>query len=76
MVIGLNRLPPADARDDAIRGTYSIHPLAALDGVVLYVTLDGEAVGSWFGATEELAAEAFARHLTGVAAHPSGRRSS
>ena len=45
-------------------GTYSIHPLTALDGTVLHVTLNGEAVGSWFGATDELAAEALARHLS------------
>jgi hypothetical protein len=53
-------------------GTYSIHPLAALDGVLLYVTLNGEAVGSWFGATEELAAEALSRYLTGAVSDPSG----
>lgn len=45
-------------------GTYSIHPLTALDGTLLHVTLNGEAVGSWFGATDELAAEALARHLS------------
>ena len=48
-------------------GTYSIHPLTALDGTLLHVTLNGEAVGSWFGATDELAAEALARHLSVVA---------
>jgi hypothetical protein len=50
-------------RDVAPGGSYSIHPLSALDGVMLYVTLNGEAIGSYFGATEEAAAEALAEHL-------------
>ena len=44
-------------------GSYSIHPLSALDGVMIYVTLNGEAVGSYFGADEEAAAAAVAEHL-------------
>lgn len=50
--------------DVAPGGSYSIHPLSALDGVMIYVTLNGEAVGSYFGADEETAAAAFAQHLT------------
>jgi hypothetical protein len=65
MALARSRPPPADVSDRRIGGTYSIHPLSSLDGVLLYVTLNGEAVGSWFGATEELAARAFAGHLTG-----------
>lgn len=48
----------------ATGGTYWIHPLTALDGTLLYVTLNGEAVGSWFDATDELAVQALARHLS------------
>jgi hypothetical protein len=70
MAMARNLPPPTDVSDRGTGGTYSIHPLAALDGVLLYVTLNGEAVGSWFGATEELAAGALARHLTGAASHP------
>ena len=71
MAIARNHPPPADVSHRGTGGTYSIHPLLALDGVLLYVTLNGEAVGSWFGATEELAAEALSRHLTGAALDPS-----
>jgi hypothetical protein len=56
-------------------GTYVIHPLPCLDGVLLYVTLNGEAVGSWFGATDELATQALARHLIGAASHVSEGKS-
>ena len=72
MFIAPDRPPPADLPRQATGGSYSIHPLAALDGILLYVTLSGEAVGSWFGATEELAARAFSGHLTGAASRPSG----
>jgi hypothetical protein len=69
MTIAPNRPPPAGSSCRGTGGTYTIHPLASLDGVLLYVTLNGEAVGSWFGATEELAASAFAGHLTRGASH-------
>jgi hypothetical protein len=72
MGMARNLPPPADVSRRATGGTYSIHPLVALDGVLLYVTLNGEAVGSWFGETEELAAEALSRYLTGAVSHPSG----
>jgi hypothetical protein len=42
---------------------YSIHPLAALDGVLIYVALNGETVGHFFGRTEEAATEAAAAAL-------------
>jgi hypothetical protein len=41
-------------------GNYSLQPLAALDGVLIYVALNGETVGCFFGRTEEAAAEAVA----------------
>ena len=72
MAIARKRPPPADVSQHGTGGTYSIHPLVSLDGVLLYVTLNGEAAGSWFGATEEIAARAFSRHLTGAASRPSG----
>jgi hypothetical protein len=42
---------------------YSLHPVAALDGVMVYVALNGETVGFYFGATEEEAAEAVAAEV-------------
>jgi hypothetical protein len=51
---------PTGAQRALTCGKYSLHPLSALDGVLLYVTLDGETVGYFFGATEEEAAEAVA----------------
>jgi hypothetical protein len=55
------------------RGDYSLHPLAALDGVLVYVALNGETVGYFFGATEEEAAEAVAADvLTRIAADAQG----
>ena len=49
-------------------GNYSIHPLTALDGVLIYVSLNGETVGSFFGRTEDAAAEAVAAKLLEPAA--------
>jgi hypothetical protein len=72
MAIAADQPPPVDLPLHPRGGAYSVHPLAALDGVLLYVTLNGEAVGSWFGATEELAAEALSRYLTGAVSDPSG----
>ena len=61
----------ADSRPSG--GTeYSVHTLPSLDGVLLYVTLNGEVLGSWFGATEELATEAAAQYLTAAATHTYG----
>ena len=45
------------------RRDYKLHPLAALDGVLIYATLNGETVGYFFGKTEEAAAEALAEEL-------------
>jgi hypothetical protein len=39
-------------------GTYTVHPLTALDGVVIHVVLNGETVGLFFGKTEVDAAAA------------------
>jgi hypothetical protein len=39
-------------------GTYTVHPLTALDGVVIQVVLNGETVGLFFGKTEVAAAAA------------------
>jgi hypothetical protein len=44
-------------------GNYSLHPLATLDGVLIYVALNGETVGYFFGRTAEAAAEAVAAKL-------------
>ena len=42
---------------------YTMHVLPALDGVLLYLTLRGEHVGTYFGATERAAAAAAAADL-------------
>ena len=42
---------------------YLMHPLVALDGVLIYVTLRGEHVGTYFGKTERAAAAAVAADL-------------
>jgi hypothetical protein len=47
---GITRLGPP--------GTYTVHPLTALDGVVIQVVLNGETVGLFFGKTEVAAAAA------------------
>jgi hypothetical protein len=49
---------PPDALD-----SYAIHVLPALDGVLLYLTLRGEHVGTYFGTTERAAAAAAAAAL-------------
>ena len=59
----LDRPPPRG------RESYAIHPLLALDGVLLYVTCRGEAVGSYFGVDEEAAAEAAACDLGDTLLH-------
>jgi hypothetical protein len=40
-----------------------MHVLSALDGVLLYLTLRGEHVGTYFGPTERAAAAAAAEDL-------------
>jgi hypothetical protein len=45
-------------------GGYSAHSLRALDGVLLYVTLRGEHIGTYFGTTELAAAANAAADLT------------
>ncbi len=59
-----SRRPPPRSRS-----SYSIYPLEALDGVLVYVALNGETVGFCFGADERAAAEAVAAHVT----HPVSR---
>jgi hypothetical protein len=55
-------LSPRDPRARG-HGDYSLHPLAALDGVLIYASLNGETVGFFFGTTEEAAAEAVAHEV-------------
>ena len=52
-----DQLPRALSRSGQ-PGTYTIHPLTALDGVVIQVALNGETVGLFFGKTEVAAAAA------------------
>jgi hypothetical protein len=43
--------------------SYTLHPLRALDGVLIFCTRNGETVAHCFGADEREAAEALAREL-------------
>jgi hypothetical protein len=43
-----------------------MHPLPALDGVLIYVTFRGEHVGTYFGPTERAAAAAVAADLVEI----------
>ena len=61
---GPNPRTPGRAAAPAVsRRDYKVHPLAALDGVLIYVALNGETVGYFFGKTEKAAAEALAAAL-------------
>jgi len=50
---------------------YTMHVLPALDGVLLYLTLRGEHVGTYFGPTERAAAAAAADDLIASVTTPS-----
>jgi hypothetical protein len=52
-----DRSPPGSMRLGP-PGTYTVHPLTALDGIVIQVVLNGETVGLFFGKTEVAAAAA------------------
>ena len=60
---GPNPRTPGAAGSAVSRRDYKVHPLAALDGVLIYAALNGETVGYFFGKTEEAAAEALAAAL-------------
>jgi len=55
-----NRASPAARGHAPVRDAWLIHPLPALDGVLLCVTKNGETVGFYFGRTADLAADALA----------------
>jgi hypothetical protein len=42
---------------------YVLHPLSAIDGILIYVTRSGEHVGTYFGKTEAAATAAVASDL-------------
>jgi hypothetical protein len=46
-----------------LSNNYLLHPLSALDGVLICATLNGETVGYFFGRNEEAAAEAVAANV-------------
>ena len=52
---------------------YMMHPLSALDGVLIYVTFRGEHVGTYFGPTERAAAAAVASDLVDIVAAGNGK---
>ena len=64
-------MPPPEhpPTDPARTRSYTLHPLRALDGVLIYCTLNGETVASCFGADEREAAEALASQLPELAAN-------
>jgi hypothetical protein len=49
--------------DKELSDAYTMHVLPCLDGVLLYLTLRGEHVGTYFGPTEHAAAAAAADDL-------------
>ena len=53
-------------------GSYSLHPVSMLDGVMIYVSLNGETVGFYSGKTEREAAAAVVGDLVQAAATPEG----
>ena len=55
--------PGGGETDRQLSDAYTMHVLPALDGVLLYLTLRGEHVGTYFGATERAAAAAAADDL-------------
>ena len=55
--------PDAHPPDNDLPDSYTMHVLPALDGVLLYLTLRGEHVGTYFGPTERAAAAAAADDL-------------
>ena len=63
------RVGTARARLPQSGGSYSIHPLVALDGVCLYVLRAGEPVGFYFGVTARGATAAAAEDLFGAVTH-------
>ena len=52
-----------------------MHPLSALDGVLIYVTFRGEHVGTYFGPTERAAAAAVAADLVEIVSAGKGEAS-
>jgi hypothetical protein len=50
----------AVAKPARLSGDYSLHPLTALDGVLICGLMNGETIGYFFGPNEEAAAEAVA----------------
>jgi hypothetical protein len=54
---------------------YTMHPLSALDGVLIYVTFHGEHVGTYFGSTERAAAAAVAADLVEIVTAGNGEAS-
>ena len=56
-------MPPPE---DPLPDSYTLHPLRALDGVLIYCTLHGETVATVFGTDEREAAEALASRLPDV----------
>jgi hypothetical protein len=64
--------PDAHPPDNDLPGAYTMHVLPALDGVLLYLTLRGEHVGTYFGATERAAAAAAADDLIAKVTGPVG----
>jgi hypothetical protein len=55
--------PDAQPSGSELSDAYTMHVLPALDGVLLYLTLRGEHVGTYFGPTERAAAAAAADDL-------------
>jgi hypothetical protein len=73
MTLRPNRTLPAARGHAPARGSWLIHPLTALDGVLLCVSKNGEIVGFYFGRTADAAADALAADVApGFAHRPRG----
>jgi hypothetical protein len=64
-----NRASPAARAHAPVRDSWLIHPLDALDGVLLCVSKNGETVGFYFGRTADLAADALAADVVPAIAY-------
>ena len=67
---------PRDTDRVRSRREFSLHPLSALDGVMIVVLAGGETVDFYFGATELAAASAVAVDISAAPAGDDGRATS
>jgi hypothetical protein len=64
-----NRALPAARGYAPVRDSWLIHPLRALDGVLLCVSKNGETAGIYFGRSVDVAADALAADVVPAIAY-------